>query len=310
MKFVSLNQFAPWSEDYFFLPYGERDELVICNPQDSTCEAPTFLRSRKSLEEHIQLVNEKQIKKAMIVAEDISFLRRCPSLEELRVIPSFNAYDFDFSPLYDMPNLRKLSCSTTYGPEKNRISNVDYNRFSSLEDLIVSGPNGHDNISAVNGLKHLSFENNQPASKTLVGAFRGQELEGLSINESAITSLEGLEQAPRLQALELSYNRRLEDISALASVKDTLLKLDIECCGKLKDFSALAELHCLEDLRMVGNNILPDLSFIRNMPKLKSFIFMMNVADGNLSMCLNIPYVSIKNRKHYSHKDEDFSKFM
>lgn len=310
MGIVSLNQFAPWTEDFFFMPYGERDELVICNPQDSICEAPTFLRSKKTLEEHIQLVNDRQIKKAMIVAEDISFLRRCPNLEELRVIPSFNAHDFDFSPLYDMPKLRKLICCTAYGTEENRISHVDYSRFSTLESLVISGHKGHDNVAAVNGLRRLAFENNQPASKTLVGAFQGCDMEELSITASAITTLKGLEQATKLQTLELFYNRRLEDISALATVKDTLLKLDIESCGKVKDFSVLSELHHMEDLRLVGNNLLPNLSFVRNMPNLKSFVFMMNVEDGDLSMCLDIPYVSIKNRKHYSHKDKDFLKLL
>lgn len=308
MKNISLNQFAPWTDDFFFMPYGEKDKLVICNPPDSTCESPVFLRSKKTLEKHIQLVNEKKIKKAMIVAEDIGFLRRCPSLEELHIIPSFKAQMFDFSPLYDMPNLRKLSCCTVYGPEEDRVSHVDYSKFSSLESLIVSGPKGHDNVWAVRGLKQLSFENGQPVSKTLVGTFQGKDLEELSITTSGITSLEGLQQSTRLKTLELSYNRRLEDISALTHVKDTLLKLDVENCARVKDFSVLAELHCLEDLRMVGNNVLPDLSFVRNMPNLKSFIFMMNVENGDLSMCLGIPYVAIKNRKHYSHKDKDFSK--
>lgn len=47
-----------------------------------------------------------------------------------------------------------------------------------------------------------------------------------------------------------------------------------------------------------------------NSDNLKSFVFMMNVEDGDLSMCLDIPYVSIKNRKHYSHKDKDFLKLL
>lgn len=308
MKFVTLNQIAPWTEDFFFMPYGNKDELVICNPQDSVCLAPTFLRSKKTLEEHIQLVNEKQIKKAMIVAENIDFLRQCPSLEELRVYPSFNAVDFDFSPLYDVPNLHKLICATAYGPEEDRISSVDYSKFPALKELVISGPHGHHNVHLVKGLKHLSFENMQPITKTLVDAFDGDELETLSLTSATVSSLAGLEQAKKLRRLELYYNRKLADISALALVQETLTELDIESCGKIKDFSVLSRLHRLEKLRMVGSNTLPDLSFIRNMPSLKTFIFMMNVEDGDLSMCLPIPYVSIRNRRHYNHKDEEFTK--
>lgn len=308
MKFVSFNQLPLWTDDFSFLPYDNKDKLIICNPQDAVCVSPVFLRSRKTLEEHIQFVNENQIKKALIVADNIGFLRQCPSLEELSVIPSMNARDFDFSPLYDMPNLHKLACDTTYGTDGARVSYVDYSKCSALECLVVNGPKGHSNVHTVRGLKQLAFENKQPIAKTLVGAFQGQELEHLSITQSAITTLDGLAQAPILKTLELYYNRQLEDISALLSVKDSLVKLDIESCGKIKDFSVLHELSYIESLRLVGNNVLPDLSFIRNMPKLKSFIFMMNVSDGDLSMCLKIPYVAIKNRKHYSHKNEDFLK--
>lgn len=308
MKFVTLNQVAPWTEDFFFMPYGDKDELVICNPQDSVCLAPTFLHSKKTLEEHIQLVNEKKLKKAMVVAEDIDFLRRCPSLEEVRVSPSFNAVDFDFSPLYDMPNLRKVICETAYGIEADRTSCVDYSQFASLKELVIDGPKGHKNVHLVKGLTSLAFENGQPVSKTLAGAFDGEELEELSLTASTVSSLAGLDQAPKLRRLELYYNRKLADLSDLTYVQDTLTELDIESCGKIKDFSVLAQLHRLEKLRMIGNNTVPDLSFIRSMPNLKVFIFTMKVEDGNLDMCLPIPYVSIQNRKHYNHKDEDFSK--
>lgn len=290
------------------MPYGDKDELVICNPQDSVCLAPTFLRSKKTLEEHIQLVNEKKLKKAMVVAENIDFLRQCPSLEEVRVYPSFNAVDFDFSPLYDLPNLRKVICGTVYGPEENRTSSVDYGRFSKLKELIVNGAKGHQNVHLVEGLTHLAFENGQPVSKTLVGAFDGKELEELLLTASTVGSLEGLQLAPKLRRLELYCNRKLVDISALEYVRDTLTELDIESCGKINDFSVLTQLHRLEKLRMVGTNTLPNLSFIQNMPNLKTFIFTMNVEDGNLDLCLSIPYVSIRNRKHYNHKNEEFSK--
>ncbi len=49
--------------------------------------------------------------------------------------------------------------------------------------------------------------------------------------------------------------------------------------------------------------------FIRiNKSALKSFVFLMNSVDGDLSMCMGIPHVHIQNHKHYSHKDEDFQK--
>ena len=305
MKIITLNQVAPWTDDFFYLRLGDSETLVICNPQDSVCHAPTYLRSRKTLAEHIRLVNECQLEKAMIVGEDIGFLRQCPTLRELDVQPSFDAQNFDFSPLYD---LRSLTCHTVYGPAEDRVASVDYSRFPALEKLTVSGSAGHENIHLAKGLRHLILEDRQPASRDLTGEFDGKFLETLEINSSGIRCLRGLETAGRLRSLKLVNNRKLEDISVLSEISSTLTDLEIDGCGKIKDFSVLSSLSNLQSLRLIGSNKLPDLSFVRNMPDLKVFVFRMNALNGDLAPCLPIPYVSIQNRKHYNHKDSDFSK--
>lgn len=91
-------------------------------------------------------------------------------------------------------------------------------------------------------------------------------------------------------------------------MSDSLEYLQIESCGKIKEFSVLKELHNLEFLILKGSNILPDLSFLEYLPNLKYLHLTMNVADGDMSLCKNIPYVRIQNRRHYSHKDSDMSK--
>lgn len=307
IKSFTFNQLPLWTDDFFFFqPQGE--ELVICNPQTAVCHSPVFLRSRKTLEEHIQLVQDRKLKKATIVAEDIHFLVHCPSLEELSVIPSFDAHDFDFSPLYDMPNLHKLCCETSYGPYQDRVSDVDYSRIIGLTELSVSGPKGHKNVHLVKGLKSLYLGDKQPVGKTLVGAFDGTALEDLSCVSSTISTLEGIGDAKNLRKLLLAFNYRLRDISDLLSVKDSLTSLEIENCGKIKDFSVLAHLHKLEKLRLLGSNEIADFSFVQNMPNLQEFVCTMKSVSGDVSMCLPIPYVHIQNRRHYNYKDEDFQK--
>ena len=61
-------------------------------------------------------------------------------------------------------------------------------------------------------------------------------------------------------------------------------------------------------LILKGSNTLPDLSFVKEMPKLQNLHLTMNVEDGNLSICEQLPYVRIKNRKHYSHQDDELPK--
>jgi hypothetical protein len=61
-------------------------------------------------------------------------------------------------------------------------------------------------------------------------------------------------------------------------------------------------------LVLFGSNTLESLNFLENMPNLKSFRFTMNVLDGDLGLCKNVPYVYCKNRKHYNLKDDDLPK--
>lgn len=299
-----MTRFAPLTDSFAFY---NNDYLVILDPPDVLWESPVVPRSRKTLEEHIVYIQERRVKKALVIAEDISFLRRCPTLENLRIIPPYSANDFDYSPLYDMPNLKQLNCQSVYGPKDNLSADIDYGRIPGLEQLHLGGKKGHRNINALHGLRILSLAQGQPASKTLTD-LDVAALEDLDLCQSPVRTLSGIEDAKCLCKLGLRYCRQLEDISALASIRDCLTLLDIESCGKIKDFSVLAELHHLEHLRLYGSNSLPDLSFLEKMPKLKTFTFTMNVLDGDLRRCMDIPYASCRNRKHYNLKDSQLPK--
>ena len=51
------------------------------------------------------------------------------------------------------------------------------------------------------------------------------------------------------------------------------------------------------------------MSFLKKMKNLKTFLFNMNVKDGDLTPCLDLSYVySEKNRKHYNLKDCELPK--
>lgn len=308
MKFISLNQLPLFTDDFFWkdLPDAgdEKDALVIHNPQDALVTTPVCLRSRKSLEEHIAHVRENHIKKAVLIVKDISFIKQCPELEYLMVFPAVDAENFDYSPLYEMPNIKWLQCETVYGIEEDKVSDIDYSRFDKLERITVTGKGNH-NIHMAQRVVELSLYSDFSPSKTLEGVLPGKSLQTLLIGQAKIGSLAGIEAATRLRRLDLEYNRSLTDISALSHLKDTLAYLSIEVCGKIRDFSVLHELRNLEFLILKGSNVIPDLSFVESMPKLKHLHITMNVQDGNMTPCLRLPYARIQNRKHYTHKDKD-----
>lgn len=299
----SMTRFSPITDGFYF----KDDYLVILSPFDVVWESPVLARSRKTLEEHIQYIQENQLEKVYIVAEDISFLRQCPSVMSVKIIPAYSAAKFDYAPIYDMPNLRELNCQTVYGAKDALKAEVDYSQFTSLQNVYASGAKGHRNLESVKGLRHLYLGQGQPASKVLTG-FDFSKLAEFDLCQSPIRSLDGIEQASWLQKLSLSYCRSLEDVAALVSVGETLTSLEIESCGKIKDFSFLYHFPNLENLVLFGSNTLPNLNFLERMPKLKSFRFTMNILDGDLELCKNVPYVYCKNRKHYNLKDEDLPK--
>ena len=101
MKFFSFNQLPLFTEDFFFfnLDSCDRDAIVIFNPMDAMIVSPVFLRSKKSLNEHIEYICNNDIKKAIIVADNIEFIKQCPSLEYIQIFPAISANEFDYSPL-------------------------------------------------------------------------------------------------------------------------------------------------------------------------------------------------------------------
>ncbi len=264
--------------------------------------------SKRTLEEHIAIINQYQLKKACIIAENIDFLVCCPSLEYLEIIPARTAReDFDYSPLYRMQKIRTLCVDTEYGDyDKQNITSIDYSRINGLEEITIRGK-GHKNYNKIDTVKTIQFYNHKMTDLTVLKHCRS--LKSLGFMNTGIKSVDGIEELKDLQLLDLDHERALSDMSSLFEVSQNLKVLSIECCPKIRDFSFLEKMRNLEFLTLNGSNKIPDLEFLKKMPKLKMFIFSMEVENGNLEPCLHIPYVSCnKNRKSYNLKDKDLPK--
>lgn len=296
------------TNNFFFakLNSDELDALVIYNPPDAFEPYERHLHSTRSLNEHIALVNTKKIKKAIVIAEDISFLPRCTSLEYLSIIPSYSCRKFDFSPLYAMSELKWLSCVTTYGPDNKKFAQLDCSKLQSVRRLSVDGKQQELCLDGLHNLRSLFLHSGAFNHKDLKPLRDCKSLINLWFTQSSVCSLSGIEKLLSLKRLELDLCSKLEDISALASCAETLTWLTIDTCNKITDFTPLADLKNLEFLSIRGNNTLPNLSFLRAMPNLKSLFFTVKIQDGDLSLCEGIPDVRFVDRRHYSHKSKAF----
>lgn len=312
VDFISLRNGYIVRDGYVFISWNDQpniyDVLVIRSPMDAVGNTRLYPESMRTIEEHIQLINEAHIKRALVIADDLSFIERCPSLKELSVSPpnTFgNAYDY--SPLYNIPDIHSLNCRTTYGDKDQFSSIIDYSKIHGVLDLAVYGK-GHLNYDKVESLEKL-WISNMIGCKDFYAISCSMRLKDITVLQCGIKSLDGIERYTNLQSLNLSYDRSLNDISKIRDVAQSLRALVIDSCSRISDFSCLYELINLEHLILRGNNTIPDLIFLKNMKKLKTFTFSMEVESGDLSPCLQIPYVSCsKNKKWYNLKDNELPK--
>lgn len=283
------------------------DAIVIRNPSDADCFSPKFKGfSIHSLSEHIDFINANQIEKAIVIACDISFLEKCPTLKYLHIIPADCAYHFDFSPLYCLKGLKGINCATEYGTHFTKKCSLDYRYMPDIEDADIAGA-GHRFFNELPILKRLNVSRVKATDAS--NLFSSIHLERLDITQCSIKSLSGIEETCGLKELGLFYNRSLNDVGAIVACGKTLTTLAIESCGMISDFSFLYELPNIEYLQLNGCNKLESLAFLKNMKKLKVLNFNLDVLDGDLTPCLSIPYVYLgRNRKNFNLKNSDLPK--
>ena len=306
-----LNEGYVFRNDFVFVRGDHKsnifDRLVIRTPQRTRSHDRRQGFSSKSLIEHIELVNRLQIRKALIYCDDLSFLTRCPCVQDVMISPSYDAdAEFDYSPLYQMPDIQNLSCITVYGDDEQYTTKIDYSRLPNLQAVTLHG-NGHVGYETLTNLQNLQMTCVK-RHKSFTSLSSSKVLKHAEFTQCGLQSLNGIGQHKILSKLVLYNNNSLKDISNLPEVADSLTELVIENCSKIKDFSVLEHLVHLKHLQLGGNNVLPDLQFLRKMPELKTFTFSMNVEDGDLRPCLDLPYASCRNRKHYNLKDEQLPK--
>lgn len=263
-----------------------------------------------SIQDYCNFINDNKIEQANIVVPELGFLSQCPSLRHLKICPSqSSSEDFSFSPLYEHPELLSLHCRNRYGSKNQYLSTVDFSKIKGLVELSVEANEGALNFNRIDSLKSLLIGGFEGKYRNLCDMFSSEIMDTLQLMEGKIKTLDGIERSRRMQCLYLYYNRSLQNISALEKVKNSLRALRIENCPKIEDFSVLAELENLELLELSGSGSLPSLSFLKSMKNLKTFVFNMNVLDGDLYDCLNLSYVySEKNRKHYNLNDVQLPK--
>ena len=281
------------------------NNLVVFSPDSARSMYGRIGPPGRTLEEHIALINTMKLDKATIIAEDLKFVPRCPSLRSIGINFAQGVdHELDFSPLYELPNVEYIGIACpSQTLSRTPAIHIDFTRFPALKSVSVC-TNDVYNYHLVPTLEKL-WHANDKRHRDMTGISCSPHLKNLELLCCSTKSLEGIGRFP-MQQVNLRYLRGLEDISALSGCADTLRSLSIDHCGRVKDFSCLHDLHNLECLHLMGGQVLPDLSFLKQMPRLRVFIFSMVVENGDLAPCLDVPYVYCsKIKRHYNLKDKD-----
>jgi len=274
------------------------DALIVSNYLEPNALYKFNSQVTRTLDECISLINRYNLESAVFLTNDITVLKRCPSIKCFTLYENSITHNLaKFSSLYFLPGIKQFTIGNT----------------NQIEELYVAG-NSPLYFQKQRTIKRLNLcgidekSNDKKMHIKTVEDFDLPSLVKLTIIQCGITSLKGIEKCPKLQWLDLSYLRSLSDISSLSTLAPTLRSLSFENCPQITDFSVLSELKELEYLELKGKNELPNLDFIAKLPKLKFLILTMNVLDGEVKCLQKIQYVDAVCKRHYNLKSKDLPK--
>jgi len=231
--------------------------------------------------------------------DDLSFLS---AFRELR---AFKIIDFTIAsvePIHFLNELRSLEV-TTYCKTA-----INFSVFPRLEDCALEWRPKAVSLFDCGTLNKLFI--NRYAGKHTTSFARLVNLESLAILNAPVENLHGLSALKRLRSLRLANLKRLTSLAGIERLAN-LEELEINTC---RGVAAIEEVGCLSQLRKLHLNNGGDVKSLKPLEKLNAleavlFYESTNIVDGDLSPLLrqkHLSRVSFQNRRHYSHRREEF----
>jgi hypothetical protein len=233
--------------------------------------------------------------------ENIDFLKHLPRLKSLIII------DFKIKSIeavQTQSELIKLHLSTYCK------KTIDFNAFPNLISCSFEWIKGAESLFKVTTLKRLTI--NRYGNNNVDDFSNLNNLEKLTISNAPIENIDGLSSLTNLNYLSLSNLNRLSSLQGLQKLIE-LKELEIQRCKGIFAIPEVFKLEKLERLLLIDLGSIDSIVNILNLKKLKEFFFYesTNILDGNLFPLIELKdlnKISFQNRKHYSHKREDFGK--
>jgi hypothetical protein len=230
--------------------------------------------------------------------DDLGFLLQLPHLK------LFEIFDFnikDISPIHLLSNLKTLGV-TTYCSTA-----IDFSAFPALEHCGLEWRPKATSLFGCSTLKTLFV--NRYKGKNVDSFASLTNLESLAILNAPVANLHGLGALKNLRSLRLGVLRRLTSLAGIERLSN-LEKLNIDTCRFFKNIDEISALAQLKTLFLNNDGEIDSLKPLASLPRLEwvGFSESTNIKDGDLSPLFEkkLSSISFQNRRHYSHRREDF----
>jgi Leucine-rich repeat (LRR) protein len=229
---------------------------------------------------------------------DLSFLANLPQLQAFEIIDlRISSVD----PIHFLPELRTLRVITYCRTE------IRFSAFTRLEECALEWRPKARSLFDCPTLKMLFV--NRYNGKDVDLFAKLPNLESLAILNAPVGNLSGISGLKELRFLRLANLKRLSSLAGLEGLAN-LEELDIDTCrvGSIEEVSFLPG---LKKLILTNDGDIKSLKPLERLNALEFVGFVQtNIIDGDISPLLrqkNLAKVVFKNRRHYSHRCEDFS---
>jgi hypothetical protein len=234
--------------------------------------------------------------------DNLDFLKNLTNLKSIIII-DLGIKSIDA--VHSLIELEKLEISTYSN------TSINFNAFPKLVDCSFEWSNGSASLFEMVSIKKLFINNYK--EKNCDKFSKLINLEKLSILNSPIENLQGLSELKNIKALRLGNLMKLTSLQGLQNLHK-LEDLEIQRCKGIYAISEVFELKNLECLSLVDVGNIESIKGIEILTNLKVFLFYesTNVVDGDLTPITklnSLKKISFQNRKHYSHRRENFEQF-
>lgn len=233
--------------------------------------------------------------------KNIEFLKELPHLRSL-VIGDLTLELIE--PIHYLHELIELELET-YSD-----SPVNFNAFPKLTSCWFEWIKGSESLFDCRNLKSLGVNNYKKKSSEPFS--RLMKLEQLALLNSPVEDLAGLFELKHLKELRIARLSKITDLGQISLLKELKI-LDIGTCKGIRSVSEVFFLGKLKALFLSNIGDIETLRGIESLTELEQLIFdeSTNIVDGDLSPILSLKRlkkISFQNRRHYTHRREDFGK--